>query len=45
MNLLLPLIVLIFIVWLSSLNWRKSVKLALIIFVLEGEEVGATPSQ
>jgi hypothetical protein len=36
MNLLLPLIVLIFIVWLSSLNWRKSVKLALIIFVLEG---------
>lgn len=36
MNLLLPLIVLIFIVWLSSLNWRKSVKLALIIVVLEG---------
>lgn len=39
MNLLLPLLVLIvfiFIVWLSSRNWRKSVKLALIIVVLEG---------
>ena len=39
MNLLLPLLVLIvfiFIVWLSSRNWRKSVKFALIIVVLEG---------
>lgn len=36
MNLLLLLIVFIFIVGLSSLNWRKSVKFALIIVVLEG---------
>ncbi|MDB9482195.1 hypothetical protein PN476_06130, partial [Dolichospermum circinale CS-537/05] len=36
MNLLLPLIAVIAIVWLSSLNWRRSVKFALIIVVLEG---------
>ncbi|MFM6609252.1 MAG: hypothetical protein ACKPJQ_07400, partial [Dolichospermum sp.] len=39
MNLLLPLLVLIaltFIVYLSSLNWRKSLKFALVIVVLEG---------